>query len=125
MVKSEREVQMFLDEIGKRLRESYENLKIVGRTQSKDKTFEFRARYNISHSMVCEEILKLDVTNYSYTEEDRDISKKGEVWIFGQIFLGDIVPGYPEVYIKLKLNDRVICLSFHPKEFDLRYPYHI
>lgn len=28
-----------------------------------------------------------------------------------------------EVYIKLKFNGRVICMSFHEKEFEISYPY--
>jgi len=28
-----------------------------------------------------------------------------------------------EIYIKLKLRNNVVCMSFHPKEFDLKYPY--
>ena len=78
-------------------------------------------QYNITSRIVYEELLKLDITNYSHTDYDDNPRFKGEtVWFFGQMF-GDI-----EVYIKLKIRDRkrtVVCLSFHEKEYHLHYPY--
>jgi len=68
-----------------------------------------------------EEILSLSVENYHQgPEPDRD--KPGEIWIFGKK-VND-----KEVYIKLKIAqvDGVKiakCLSFHPNEFSMSYPY--
>ncbi len=85
-----------------------------------DKTNEFMIVNNITRRIVVDELLKLDILNYAYTDYDNNPIFSDElVWIFGQMY------NSYEVYIKLKIrpNSRVICLSFHEKEFDLRYPY--
>lgn len=121
-IKCENEVDKFLEEIKNRLNESFNNLKIIKRTKSEDKTTNFMIQYGLNNKMICEELLKLDITNYSYTDKDHDTNRKGEVWFFGQIFITD--KRLPlKVYIKLKLNSKVICLSFHEQEHELRYPY--
>jgi hypothetical protein len=77
--------------------------------------------HNIDGSVVYEELLKLDATNYSYTDYDEHPAFKNElVWIFGQMFMME------EVYIKVKnrkYRSLVVCLSFHEPEFELGYPY--
>jgi hypothetical protein len=121
-IKSQSEVKEFLEEINNRLNESSSNLRIIKRTKSKDKTQDFMIEYGLNSELICKELLNLDITNYSYTDEDRDTNRLGEVWIFGQIFITDKrIP--LKVYIKLKLNSRVICLSFHEQEYELKYPY--
>ncbi len=66
----------------------------------------------------------LDVTNYSYTDKERDEKRPPEnVWIFGQILHIADAELYFEIYIKLKLRNNIICLSFHPKEDEIKYPY--
>ena len=67
----------------------------------------------------------LQLTPEDYCEgpkDDDDSSRGGEVWIFGMT-IGD-----QEVYIKLKVVgeepfDMAICLSFHPAERPLNYPF--
>ncbi len=73
--------------------------------------------------MICEYIMDIDVLNYSKTESDNDPRREGEVWFFGKVLKPPLVSEYVEVYIKLKLQRKVVCLSFHPKEFDIHYPY--
>jgi hypothetical protein len=48
-----------------------------------------------------------------------DETQSGDVWIFGAQIEDT------EVYIKLKLteSEAPICLSFHPAERELRYPF--
>lgn len=116
-------VDEFLDEMKKKIHDDYANVKIINRTRSEDKTFNFTNEYGLSHEMVCEELLKLDRPNYSYTDTDHNIKKEGIIWIFGQTLIVPGINSYPEVYIKLKLNNRVICLSFHEKQYPLVYPY--
>lgn len=67
----------------------------------------------------------IQLTPEDYCEgpkDDDDSSRGGEVWIFGMT-IGD-----QEVYIKLKVVgeepfDTAICLSFHPAERPLNYPF--
>ncbi len=123
MIKSIEEVEDFLREVHKRLKDSKENLYIVVK-KGKDKTNEFRVMYNISSEIVCEELLKLDISNYSYTDyDDSQKYPNEEVWIFGQILSIPGVLRFEEIYIKLKIRNNVVCMSFHPKEFDITYPY--
>lgn len=123
MTKSIEEVEDFLNEVHKRLKKSKDNLYIVQK-KGKDKTNEFRSMYNISSEIVCEEILKLDISNYSYTDyDDNPKWPDQEVWIFGQMLSIHGVLSHEEIYVKLKIRNNVVCMSFHPKEFDLKYPY--
>ena len=48
-----------------------------------------------------------------------DETRPGDVWVFGKHVEGT------EVYIKLKLTQTEApkCLSFHPAEYKLRYPF--
>ncbi|WP_021169763.1 hypothetical protein SOV_45640 [Sporomusa ovata DSM 2662] len=118
---SEENVGSFLRKV-KDLLNDPNNLSIVQKTGIKDKTREFREKYGINHQMVCEELLRLDSSNYSYTDNDhKEIG--GEFQIFGQFILPPIVDKPIEVYIKLKIRGRVVCMSFHEAEFPLNYPY--
>lgn len=122
MVKTNDEVNAFLNKIHEAIKQSYENVMIYKKTKGKDKNREFQIEYGIGHNRICEEILRLDITNYSETDEDDGAGWTGEVWIFGQIV--EVAHNqYIEIYIKLKLRNKVICLSFHPKEYDIKYPY--
>ncbi len=120
-IRTEDEINDFLLEVINLLEEDTLNLYIVPRQKSKDETNEFRIQYNIQHESICDVIKELNIWNYSSTEEDRDSKKGGEVWIFGKMF--QVSSGFVEVYIKLKISGRVVCLSFHPAKFKLTYPY--
>lgn len=123
MIKTKEEVRRFIDEVHKYLEESPDNLKIEGRTRNEDKTYNFRSHYGISEKIICEELLKLDISNYSKTEYDKEPRwSHEEVWIFGLDMIG-LAKSKIEVYIKLKIRKRVICLSFHPSEYRINYPY--
>jgi hypothetical protein len=69
-----------------------------------------------------EEILALSVQDYCEgPEPDKD--RPGEIWIFGKQVAGK------EIYIKLKIaqvgKEKIAkCLSFHPANFPLCFPYH-
>ncbi len=117
---SEEEVMKFLSDMTSILNNGNENtsLYIVKENNPGDKTNKFMIEYNVTRKIIYQELLKLDITNYSYTDYDDNPKFKGEmIWVFGQMF------GSIEVYIKLKLRQKVICLSFHEKEYDLQYPY--
>lgn len=122
-VASEIEVEDFLSGVFSILNESPKSLYIVKRTNSEDKTGNFQIKTGLTNDMICEEILTLNVKNYSYTDTDRDLKRKGELWLFGKVLKPPRINESTEVYIKLKLQGRVVCLSFHPSEFDMKYPY--
>ncbi len=119
---SEEDVGNFLQKVRELLTDP-NNLSIVQKTGIRDKTREFREKYGINHQMVCDEISRLDVSNYSYTDNDHNKEIGGEFLIFGQFILPPIVDKPVQVYIKLKIRGRVVCMSFHEAEFPLNYPY--
>ncbi|OIQ59925.1 hypothetical protein [Neomoorella thermoacetica] len=116
----EGEVEKFLSNI-KRLLASdnwMDNLIIVKENKEEDKTHKFMVEKNITRRIVVQELLRLDITNYSYTDNDDNPRFKNEVvWIFGAVY------GTEEIYIKLKIREKVICLSFHEADYELNYPY--
>jgi hypothetical protein len=101
----------------------YYNLIILKRRRTTDKTQKFMDEQGIKHQHILEELMKLDVSNYSETDEDYEIRFLGDVWIFGQMYYSEKDRCFYEMYIKIKLVNGVVCMSFHPKEFDIRYPY--
>lgn len=119
----ETEVEDFLSRVFSILRESSKGLYIVKRTNSEDKTGNFMIETGLTNDMICEELLTLTIKNYSYTDTDRDPLRIGEVWLFGKVLKPPLINKKTEIYIKLKLQGRVVCLSFHPSEFPLRYQY--
>ena len=68
-------------------------------------------------------IQSLQVTDYSKGPITDEYKPEHCLWLFGK----DVQA--VEVYIKLKIstdskgNEKVICLSFHPSEHTLRYPF--
>ena len=122
-VASKTEIESFLSEVFSILNDSYKSLYIAQRTHSEDKTQLFRDTFGFTHEMICEEILKLKVSNYSYTDLDNGVGRKGEIWFFGMDFYPSLKGEKIEIYIKLKLQRGVICLSFHPAEYPMRYSY--
>jgi hypothetical protein len=68
-----------------------------------------------------DEILSLTVEDYcSGPNPDKDLP--GQIWVFGKVIGGQ------EVYIKLKIAEHrsgkiAKCISFHPAEHKLCFPY--
>jgi hypothetical protein len=120
---SKEEVEQFLADMKKvSTGDTWEKILYIPKeTKDGDKTHAFMVAHDIDGLVVFEELLKLDVTNYSKTDYDEHPAFKNEiVWFFGQIFMME------EVYIKVKIRkyrNLVVCLSFHEPEFDLGYPY--
>jgi len=68
-----------------------------------------------------DELKSLSVLDY-VSGPDPDVSHTGVVWIFGKELLSR------DVYIKLKIvegevEDKAICISFHPASRPLEYPF--
>jgi len=116
-------ITQLLENIHERLRSDSDNLVIVKKTSTFDKTTAFMIKVGLSHQSVCDELLKLDVTNYSYTANDYDPAFGGDVYICGQTMGPPIVASLIIVYIKIKVRGKVVCLSFHEAEERLNYPY--
>lgn len=122
MIKTKDEVNSFLYVIQELINQSFENVIVIKKTKGNDKTRKFQNEYGIEHERICEEILRLDISNYSETDKDNGAGWTGEVWIFG--FMMEVAQNqYMEIYAKLKLRDKAICMSFHPKEYDIKYPH--
>lgn len=87
-----------------------------------DKNIQALADLNITAKQRQEIILHLSVENYSEgPSRDRDRGGEG-IWIFGKQVQGQ------EIYIKLNLFEVkekyfASCLSFHPAERTLTYPF--
>ena len=122
---SQDEVERFIARMSNLLHNP-NKLSIIKKTANKeDKTMAFQTKYNLKDRDVLDNLLQLDSTNYSYTDNDDDPEKEGEVWIFGQILMSPLVKPDVHIYIKLKLLQNVVCLSFHEAEFKLQYPYNV
>ncbi len=67
-------------------------------------------------------ILSIALQDYS-SGPNPDELNPGHYWIFGKGL------DHTEIYIKLKIitlrsgNERAVCISFHPSEHPLRYPF--
>lgn len=76
----------------------------------------------ITERMRDELILSLAVENYS-SGPMIDEYKPGNIWVFGKEL------DSTEIYIKLKIvtdsrgNEMALCMSFHPSEYRMNYPF--
>lgn len=68
-----------------------------------------------------EEALKeLQLEDYSEGPFEDELIEGGEMWVFGRMFKGT------ETYIKITMGQpgsSVICISFHPAEHPMNYPF--
>ena len=68
------------------------------------------------------EVLKsLTEKEYSHTLLDRGDSNPPLLYVFGKKINDKCL--YIKIKIKGELNNKVLCLSFHYAEYDLKYPY--
>lgn len=79
MIKTKDEVNSFLKVIQELINQSFGNVTIIKKTKGNDKTRKFQTEYGIEHRRICEEILRLDISNYSETDKDDGIGWTGEV----------------------------------------------
>lgn len=87
----------------------------------REKNREALTEFGLDAAFVREFVQVLSVGNYSYTDVDIDFPGD-EVWVFG----GNVMN--VSFYIKIKLENVegvsiVKCLSFHPEERPLTFPY--
>ncbi|WP_285008439.1 hypothetical protein [Pedobacter faecalis] len=64
-------------------------------------------------------VLGLVVTDYVQGPVDDRLYGLASLWVFGKLVKG------VEIYIKISMgvkNNPVICISFHPAEYPLKYP---
>lgn len=131
--KSEEEVNAFLNQAKKCL--SDDSLwKINDATWADgrvNKTQTFMAEKNLHDDDVAEVIRELQVANYCYTSDDRNVNFPNEsFWLFGITRL--IIDSEEKLYIKLKIRkfeeDFLLVMSFHPEQptssdNELTFPY--
>lgn len=120
---TESDVKSYLEALKEILDESEDNLEIVKKTRTTDKTTEFMIENNIKHNDVINILKQLDVDNFVSKSEDYQASYGGYCWVFG--WYSFFESSGIELYIKIKKNNdsRVICLSFHEAEYEMHYPF--
>jgi len=103
----------FLEEAHELLKEN--KLHLVNR----DKNTETMLNLGLTPTDV-EDILieNLSVRNYYRgPEEDYDPDKSGNIWKFGIEYDGE------ELYVKLTIDENLVCISFHTAKFNIDYPF--
>lgn len=111
-----RQILLFLNE--------FKNLMVWQnyRIQSHLKNMDALIALGITGKIRDEVILSLALEDYS-SGPTRDDYKPGIYWVFGKKL------DAAEIYIKLKIvtdtygNDFAICLSFHPAEYPMTFPF--
>ena len=67
-----------------------------------------------------DEVMSLNISNYSSGPIQDTLNKGDDMWVFGKIIKGK------EIYIKITLgglNNQTFCISFHIAEHKLNYPF--
>ena len=131
--KDEKEVRKFLDNV-KSIILSGGNITINNapwKGNKINKTLIYMAETRISKQDIEKVICELQVSNYSYTADDKNKRFKYEqVWMFG--ITKNMVDKDENLYIKLKIRvikeEILLIMSFHPEEIDnmnqkLEFPY--
>lgn len=96
-----------------------------------NKTLDYMAKTGLTQKDIEQVICKLQVSNYSYTDDDVNTRFEGEqVWLFG--INETIIDQDEDLYIKLKIRTingkHLLIMSFHPetiteKNKKLEFPY--
>ena len=109
-------------EIEKFLREFHQKVEIfdIIFLDDRDKNLETMAKLDITANARKEIIKTITVTDYSEGPIVNLLNHLGDLWVFGK----DV--NKQEVYIKISYglpNHSTICISFHPAEHPMKYPY--
>lgn len=131
--KEKAEVERFLDNV-KQLIKLGNNIQInclPWRGNRVNKTLTYMAETGITQTDIEKVICDLQVCNYSYTADERNMNFRDEqVWIFG--ITKNVIDTDEDLYIKLKIRimgeETLVILSFHPEEPGceeqrLKFPY--
>lgn len=96
-----------------------------------NKTQTYLAEKNLKDDDVAEIIRELQIFNYCYTANDRNVNYSNETfWVFGTTKF--IIDSEEKLYIKLKIrqfeNEYLLVMSFHPEQpvdpgTELTFPY--
>lgn len=96
-----------------------------------NKTQAFMAEKNLHDDDVAEVIRELQIANYCYTADDRNVNFPNEMfWFFGITKM--LIDSEEKLYVKLKIrkfeNDFLLVMSFHPEQStgldnELTFPY--
>jgi hypothetical protein len=132
-IKSKEEVNTFLDQAKACLDDEslWEINKETWTGVRVNKTQAFLAEKNLHDDDVAEVLKELQVSNYSYTVDDRNTNFPNETfWIFGMT--RSIIDSEVKLYIKLKIrkfeDEFLLVMSFHPEQpfgpdNELTFPY--
>lgn len=81
----------------------------------------FRAKYNLMHRELIEYIRCLEIGDFAKIEDDRDPKFPGHCWFFyKKIYVSDQSVW---AYIKVKIENRLVIISFHEASRELIRPY--
>lgn len=86
------------------------------------KNLETLIELNLDSSDIKQELLKLELKDYSQGPLPDELGAGMEMWVFGRIIKNK------EVYIKVtegRPDDRGLVISFHIAERSMRYPFRI
>lgn len=117
--KSNEEIIEFLD-ILKRVVKKGENVifNLISKNGKANKTSIYMAETNISKKDILEALLELEVGDFCYAQDDRNVYIGGEFWFFTRDYC--LVDQVESMYIKLKLVDqedeKMLVMSFHPQQ---------
>lgn len=133
VIKTRQEVSTFLNQVKACLYDDslWEINDELWKNGRLNKTQAFMAERNLHDEDVAEVIKELQVENYCYTEDDRNVNFPNETcWFFGITRL--IIDSEEKLYIKLKIREYeenvLKVMSFHPekpknKAAELTFPY--
>jgi hypothetical protein len=115
------------DELTNQIRDFLRDFKELmgeGRYYVKDhfKNLQTLAELGLTEKQRDEIILAISLVDF-VSGPNPDQYRSGYYWVFGKELNGT------EIYIKLKLvtfkngNEKAVCISFHPSEFPMNYPF--
>lgn len=122
MTSSRKEINDFLQKLKDFLNEPDfnidENLFFITKKENKDTLLDLN--YDVYD--IINELLTLDIKNYSETLFDDRNENPPLLYVFGKIISGK------EIYIKIKLRENpipkvIVCVSFHKALHTMSYPY--
>ncbi len=119
--KAKEEVESFLNDV-KSIISNGKNIAINNVPWSGNKvnkTLAYMAETQITQKDIEKVIYELQLSNYSYTADDKNVNYKDEqVWIFG--ITKTIIDKDEDLYIKLKIRifqeEMLLIMSFHPEK---------
>ena len=119
LVKHNVMVMITISEVNKFLEEFKVKAKVFGIIYRDDRAKNADALIELGISAKIREriIFSLEGEDYSQGPIMETLNKGAEMWVFGKDHNG------VEIYIKISVSDRALCISFHEAERPMQYPF--